>query len=85
MTVLIASSLRKEFAADPLFTGISFSVGRRDRLSLAGPNEAGKMTLLRAIAGETSLQGGGFAFAKRARVALHARELVAEPSTRALR
>ena len=71
MSVLIASSLRKEFSGDPLFEGVSFSVGRRDRLSLAGPNGAGKTTLLRAIAGETSLQGGDLAFAKGTRVALH--------------
>ena len=71
MAVLIASELRKEFSGDPLFDRVSFTVGRRDRLSLAGPNGAGKTTLLRAIAGETSLQGGKLAFAKGTRVALH--------------
>jgi ATP-binding cassette subfamily F protein 3 len=71
MAVLIASGLRKEFSGDPLFSGVSFTVGRRDRLSLAGANGAGKTTLLRAIAGETSLQGGELAFAKGARIALH--------------
>ncbi len=71
MTVLIASQLRKEFSGDPLFSGVSFTVGRRDRLSLAGANGAGKTTLLRAIAGETSLQAGELAFAKGTRVALH--------------
>src|SRR6188508_859964 len=71
MAVLIASELRKELSGDPLFDGVSFTVGRRDRLSLAGPNGSGKTTLLRAIAGETSLQGGKLAFAKGTRVALH--------------
>ncbi len=71
MSVLIASNLRKEFSGDPLFDGVSFSVGRRDRLSLAGPNGAGKTTLLRAIVGETSLQAGELAFAKGTRFALH--------------
>jgi ATP-binding cassette subfamily F protein 3 len=71
MAVLIASELRKEFAGDPLFEGVSFTVGRKDRLSLAGANGAGKTTLLRGIAGETSLQGGKLAFAKGTRVALH--------------
>src|SRR5215467_8270446 len=71
MSVLIASSLRKEFAGDPLFDGVSFSVGRRDRLALSRANGAGKTTLLRAIAGETSLQGGELAFAKGTRIALH--------------
>jgi ATP-binding cassette subfamily F protein 3 len=71
MAVLIASELRKELSGDPLFDGVSFTVGRKDRLSLAGPNGAGKTTLLRAIAGETSLQGGKLAFAKGTRIALH--------------
>jgi len=71
MAVLIASNLRKEFSGDPLFDRVSFTVGRRDRLSLAGPNGAGKTTLLRAIAGETTLQSGELAFAKGTRVALH--------------
>ena len=71
MAVLIASELRKEFAGDPLFENVSFTVGRKDRLSLAGANGAGKTTLLRAIAGETSLQGGKLAFAKGTRIALH--------------
>jgi ATP-binding cassette subfamily F protein 3 len=71
MAVLIASQLRKEFSGDLLFDGVSFTVGRRDRLSLAGPNGAGKTTLLRAIAGETTLQKGDLAFAKGTRVALH--------------
>ena len=71
MSVLIASSLRKEFSGDPLFDAVSFSVGRRDRLSLAGPNGAGKTTLLRAIAGEVPLQRGELAFSKGTRIALH--------------
>jgi ATP-binding cassette subfamily F protein 3 len=70
MAVLIANNLKKEFAGDPLFDGVSFSVDRRDRLSLAGPNGSGKTTLLRAIAGEGSLEGD-LAFAKGTRVALH--------------
>ncbi len=69
--MLIASSLRKELAGDPLFDGVSFKVERRDRVALSGPNGAGKTTLLRALAGETSLQGGELAFQKGTRVALH--------------
>jgi ATP-binding cassette subfamily F protein 3 len=71
MAVLIASDLRKELGGEPLFDGVSFTVGRRDRLSLAGPNGAGKTTLLRALAGETPWQGGRLAFAKGTRIALH--------------
>src|SRR3990172_6041278 len=71
MAVLVASSLRKELAGEPLFDGVSFTLERRDRLALAGPNGSGKTTLLRALVGETSLQGGELAFAKGTRVALH--------------
>src|SRR5205823_6582760 len=73
MAVLIASSLRKELAGDPLFDGVSFKVERRDRVALSGPNGAGKTTLLRALVGETSLQGGELAFQKGTRIALHDR------------
>jgi len=71
MSVLIASNLRKELSGDVLFDGVSFAVGRRDRVALSGPNGAGKTTLLRALVGETELQGGELAFAKGTRVALH--------------
>src|SRR3989449_7953844 len=71
MAVVIASNLRKELAGDPLFDGVSFKVERRDRVALSGPNGTGKTTLLRALAGETTLQGGELAFQKGTRVALH--------------
>jgi ATP-binding cassette, subfamily F, member 3 len=71
MAVLIASNLRKELSGDPLFEGVSFKVERRDRVALSGPNGAGKTTLLRALARETSLQGGELALEKGTRVALH--------------
>src|SRR5262249_22167723 len=71
MAVLIASNLRKEIAGTTLFDGGSFKVERRHRLALAGPNGAGKPTLLRAISGEASLQGGELAFEKGTRIALH--------------
>src|SRR5688572_19785865 len=71
MAVVVASNLRKEFAGEPLFEEVSFTVGRRDRLALLGPNGAGKTTLLRMLARETSADGGELAFAKGTRVALH--------------
>src|SRR5919197_4722921 len=71
MAVVIASNLRKELGGDPLFDGVSFKVERRDRVALSGPNGTGKTTLLRALVGETSLQGGELVFQKGTRVALH--------------
>ncbi len=71
MAVVITSNLRKEIAGSLLFEGVSFSVERRDRLSLSGPNGAGKTTLLRMLAGETEVHGGELVFAKSTRMALH--------------
>jgi ATP-binding cassette, subfamily F, member 3 len=71
MAIVTASNLRKELAGSLLFEGVSFSVERRDRLSLSGPNGAGKTTLLRMLVGESEIHGGELAFAKGTRVALH--------------
>src|SRR5213082_83523 len=71
MAVVTAANLRKELAGSLLFEGVSFSVERRDRLSLSGPNGAGKTTLLRMLAGQTEVHGGELAFAKGTRIALH--------------
>src|SRR5919204_410847 len=71
MAVVTASNLRKEIAGSLLFEGVSFSVERRDRLSLSGPNGAGKTTLLRMLTGESDVHGGELAFAKGTRIALH--------------
>src|SRR3954464_1316204 len=70
MAVVIASNLRKEFAGNVLFDGVSFSVERRDRVALGGPNGAGKTTLPRIPARETEKRGGELAFEKGTRVAL---------------
>ena len=71
MAVVIASNLRKEFAGNLLFEGVSFKLERRDRLALAGPNGAGKTTLLRMLMGETSIEGGELVIEKGTRIALH--------------
>jgi len=71
MAVVIGTNLRKELPAGLLFDGVSFKVERRDRLSLSGPNGAGKATLLRMLAGETGVDGGQLVFDKGTRVALH--------------
>src|SRR5262245_56558858 len=71
MAVVTGSNLRKEIAGSLLFEGVSFSVERGDRLSLSGPNGAGKPTLLRMLSGESETHGGELAFAKGTRIALH--------------
>src|SRR3954447_15078941 len=71
MAVLIASDLGKDIAGEPLLRGVSFKLERRERLTLSGRNGTGKTTLLRMLAGETSVDAGQLVFEKGARVALH--------------
>jgi ATP-binding cassette subfamily F protein 3 len=71
MAVLIASDLAKDVAGEPLFRGVSFKLGRRDRMAVSGRNGAGKTTLLRMLAGEASVDGGELVRAKDIKVALH--------------
>jgi ATP-binding cassette, subfamily F, member 3 len=71
VAVVTATNLRKELSGEPLFDGVSFKVERGDRVALAGPNAAGKTTLLRILVGELPRDGGELAFAKGTRVALH--------------
>src|SRR3954454_8355643 len=71
MAVAIASDLGKDIAGEPLLRGVSFKLERRERLTLSGRNGTGKTTLLRMLAGETSIDAGQLVFEKGARVALH--------------
>jgi ATP-binding cassette subfamily F protein 3 len=71
VAVVIASDLSKDMAGEPLLSGVSFKLERRDRLTIAGRNGAGKTTLLRMLAGETGIDGGELVFQKGVRVALH--------------
>src|SRR3954470_4063289 len=71
MAVVIASDLAKDMAGEPLLRGVSFRLEGRDRLTLSGGNGSGQTTLLRMLAGETSLDGGELSFAKATRLALH--------------
>jgi ATP-binding cassette, subfamily F, member 3 len=71
MAVVIASDLGKDIAGEPLLSGISFKLERRDRMTLSGRNGAGKTTLLRMLAGEATVDAGALAFSKDVKVALH--------------
>src|SRR3954466_2067920 len=71
MAVAIASDLGKDIAGEPLLRGVSFKLERRERLTLSGRNGTGKTTLLRMLAGETSVDAGQLVFEKGARLALH--------------
>ena len=43
--------LSVEFGARPLFTGVCYVIGDKDRIALVGKNGAGKSTMLKILAG----------------------------------
>ncbi len=58
MTVLVVENLAKSFGAEVVFAGVSFTVGRGDRVGIVGPNGSGKTTLLETITGRLTADEG---------------------------
>jgi len=71
VAVVIASDVGKDIVGEPLLRGVSFKLEQRDRLTLSGRNGTGKTTLLRMLAGESSVDLGELVIAKGTRIALH--------------
>jgi len=49
--MISVENLKVEFGSKPLFSGVSYVVGDKDRIALVGKNGAGKSTMLKIIAG----------------------------------
>jgi len=57
-------SLSKAYGGRTLFSGLSFEIGRGNRIAVIGSNGSGKTTLLRALTGEEPADSGNVAWAK---------------------
>ncbi len=61
-TVLEVEDLAKSYGSNHVFAGVTFDLGRADRLLIMGLNGAGKTSLLRILAGVTDPDAGSVRF-----------------------
>ena len=71
MAVVTATSIGVHVGGEPLFSDVSFRLGRGDRMTLSGRNGAGKSTLLRILSNELGADSGSLTIHKGVKVALH--------------
>jgi ATP-binding cassette subfamily F protein 3 len=64
----VAQNLAKSFGADLVFSGVTFTIGRGDRVGLVGPNGSGKTTLLEVVTGRLLSDDGLVRLVGRVRV-----------------
>jgi len=62
--MLNVSNISKSYNARHLFSGVSFSVGMRDRIAVIGQNGTGKTTLFEIISGNISPDSGAISMQK---------------------
>ena len=74
ITVVTAEHLVKGYDGPPVFKDVSFDLGRGERLLVLGLNGAGKTSLLRILAGETTANAGDFHFGHQVEVGYYAQE-----------
>ena len=65
--VLTVEKLRKRFTEQPLLEDVTFTLWRKDRAALLGPNGCGKTTLLRILIDELAKDGGSAHFGHQVR------------------
>ena len=72
--VLTAEGLAKTYVAEPVFTDVSFTVGRGETLLVLGLNGAGKTTLLRILARVIDPGAGTFRLGANVELGFYAQE-----------
>jgi ATPase subunit of ABC transporter with duplicated ATPase domains len=72
--VLHVDELAKGYGGPPVFSDVTFDVGRGERLLVMGLNGAGKTTLMRLLAGQTEADGGTVRIGHGASVGYYAQE-----------
>ncbi|MEI8240448.1 MAG: ATP-binding cassette domain-containing protein, partial [Actinomycetota bacterium] len=73
-TVVTATHLSKAYGGPPVFEDVDFDLGRGERLLVLGLNGAGKTSLLRILAGETTANLGDFHFGHNVSAGYYAQE-----------
>ncbi len=73
-TVITTRGLSKGYGGPAVFEDVSFDIGRGERLLVLGLNGAGKTSLLRILAGETTANVGTFNFGHNVNVGYYAQE-----------
>jgi ATPase subunit of ABC transporter with duplicated ATPase domains len=73
-TVVRAHGLGKGYGGPPVFEDVDFDLGRGERLLVLGLNGAGKTSLLRILAGETTADVGFFDYGHNVTVGYYAQE-----------
>ena len=74
VTVLTVDALSKSYGGPTIFEKISFDLGRGERLLVLGLNGAGKTSLLRILAGESTPDSGTVRFGHQVSVGYYAQE-----------
>lgn len=79
--MLQTKNLSKSYGTRTLFSNVTFSLNRGERVGLVGRNGQGKTTLLRIIQGEESYDGGELTFPKNYRIGYLRQHLKMEEKT----
>jgi ABC-type multidrug transport system ATPase subunit len=73
-TVIRPLGMSKGYGGPPVFEDVNFDLGRGERLLVLGLNGAGKTSLLRILAGETTANLGDFEFGHQVTMGYYAQE-----------